>query len=234
MSAPHFYHATLDEADTECELDQQEVRHALSSRRLGVGQQVKLINGKGLVAVGSIDKADRREMTVAIDSIEIVAKPDKQRVILTAVPKGERQRFLVEALCQLGVDEIVPIICERSISKLNEKTFAKWQRYCIEACKQSQNPFIPELRSPIELTAIAEYWSEYHSTGKMYYADGAATQLFSSLREENPIGVVVGPEGGFSPQERLLLENSTFGSAKLSSAILRTEIASISALAQLQ
>ena len=227
MATPSFYHPSLNEQDSIVNLSAAEASHAVSARRLKVGHKVRLFDGLGLVAYGELSTAARRTVAVSIKSFERLEKPNKRLTIAVASPKGDRQKNMLDMLTQLGVSDIIPLSCEYSITKFNDKVREKWQRVVIEAAKQSQNPFLPIIHKNISLNDLI---SDTSKTVLVANAGGQSILELNFPLEE--LIVVVGPEGGFSDAEFDLFENSTITSIALGGHILRTEAAAVAAAAQ--
>lgn len=237
MATPTFYHPELTAHDSEVSLSTLESAHAVKARRLRKGNAVQLINGKGLLAQALIMDIDDRKVQLQIKHC-VTVKPLKSISIASAIPKGDRQRTMVDMLTQLGVKQIFPLECERSVTKFKSSMLEKWQRWAIEACKQSQNPWLPEIHSAISVKeAITK------SSYNILYAD-VSGRFIQSLecgyeRQLDPTSsssdvlILIGPEGGFSDSEHVLLESDRYEAICLGNTILRTELASVTALIQL-
>ena len=154
MAVPSFYTPDLNSAMTELMLPQEEAAHAIKSRRLGQGQAIRLFNGKGLVCAAEIVSADRRNVSVTLSDFVQHQTIEPALIVAAAVPKGDRQKVMVDALTQLGVSQIQPLLCEHSVTRFNDKMRAKWQRWAIEACKQSQNPWLPSIAEQCDLPQL--------------------------------------------------------------------------------
>ena len=232
MAKPRFYHAQLTGDESTVSLTTEEVRHVGAARRLAEGDQILLMNGRGGVAEAEIRVLDKRRCEVALLAWEQSALPKQRRSIATAVPKPDRQRFMVEALVQLGVTELVPLNCQRSITQGDHKSLSKWPRYAIEAIKQSGNPWLPEIRHGTDLHTLLEQSK----------SGGAVTRLFADVDSQGDIQfdanaaerlLLIGPEGGFTDAEREDLLSNGFAPLRLAGPILRTEVAAIVGAARL-
>jgi len=140
VNTPFFFHSELCESASVVELVPSEMAHAVKSRRLKVGQAVSLLNGEGLVAHGHIQQLDRRKVIVELAAFNRHKRLAEGLTIATALPKGDRQKVMLDMITQLGCHKIVPVKYARSVTKFDAKTHSKWRRASIEACKQSQNP----------------------------------------------------------------------------------------------
>lgn len=225
-------------------LDAKEASHAVKSRRLRIGQKVRLFNGLGLVALGALSLVERRTVMVELDSFEQLEPPARRVSIAVAIPKGDRQKVMVDILTQLGVFEIIPVRCRYSETKFNDNTAEKWQRVSIEACKQSQNPWLPKIASEQDLDQLlgSQDNSEHsqaisgqskHGQRNLIVANADGDCLFSLAPGNSDVTVLVGPEGGFSEQEFLKLRQFSVPSMRIGPYILRTEAAAISAASML-
>lgn len=230
MALATFYHPELDSNDQLVELSEAESAHALKSRRLREGAPIQLINGHGLVAQGVIAATQKRSVSVRIQAIKKHPKPALIS-IATAIPKGDRQRNMLDMLTQLGVSEIIPLHCEHSVTHFKTAMRDKWERVTIEACKQSQNPWVPRIRDAVRIDELIAC-----TNSQLMYADANGSSMFdycnSCSELPNEIIIMIGPEGGFSEQEIKLLRHSDCTAISLASTILRTELACVSALAQ--
>jgi 16S rRNA (uracil1498-N3)-methyltransferase len=227
MAIPSFYHQDLTEHDKLVQLSAAEAAHALKSRRLGVGQKIRLLNGRGLVAECAIEANEQRSVSVRISEFQHHPEAQTKLTIATAVPKGDRQRVLVDMLTQIGVSEIVPLACEHSVTRYKASMHDKWQRWAVEAIKQSQNPWLPIIDEGMDLLDLIKIAPE-----RLVYTDaqGDAVQAVKATMPA-PI-VLIGPEGGFSPAEIELFHKHKIKAVRLAGSILRTETAAV-ALASL-
>ncbi|GHA00074.1 ribosomal RNA small subunit methyltransferase E [Arenicella chitinivorans] len=228
VSLPTFFHAELNVADALLELSPQESQHAAKARRLRAGSQVRVLNGRGLIADAQIITVERSKVTLKIVSAQEFEPPRYRLCVATAVPKGDRQKVMLDMMCQLGVTQILPLECEHSVTHFSRNMYDKWLRATIEACKQSQNPWLPEIlpaQSSVSLTP-----SESHS---LFYADGDGQLLMDAVDAScEEMTIVIGPEGGFSAPELAHFQTAGMQSIRLGDHILRTEAASIAAVSQ--
>ena len=124
-----------------------EGRHAARVRRLGVGEQVSVGDGRGTVLDCAVTAVLPDGLTLAVRSRRTEPEPDPRLVVVQALPKGERAELAVEVLTELGVDEIVPWAAARSVAQWHgqrgDKALAKWRRTAAEAAsteRVAQNP----------------------------------------------------------------------------------------------
>lgn len=234
MSIPTFFHADLVLGATQASLVDSEIAHARNSRRLKAGQEIKLLNGSGLLAECRIEQIGRDLLTVSVQEIREVAQTSHKLIIATAIPKGDRQRTMVDMLTQLAVSEIIAVQCDHSVTTVKDKQLQKWQRVAIEACKQSQNPWLPSIGQSLTVPALLESVQRQANT-QAYYADAIGGRISVALKPAVPHGntiILIGPEGGFSAAEVSLFDRAGLPCLGLAAHILRTETAAITAAAQ--
>ena len=216
----------------------EEARHILKSRRMQAGQEIFLTNGRGILVRGEITSCDNKRDAVQVEVRQLreEALTLPQITLACAVPKGDRQSTILGMTTQLGVDRIIPLDCDYSTSRFSEGQFRRWKKLIDEAGKQSRRSRFPELCAPV---SVAEALDMVGDSVLCLIGDPAGDTLagLSGIRDANEIMLLVGPEGGFSRQEILRLEQKNILKLRLGNHILRTEtaaVAMVSLLAQLK
>lgn len=216
-------------------LSGQEGRHAARVKRLTVGEDVLVSDGRGTVLTCMVAAVRPDELDLTVRSRVSEPEPSPRLVVVQALPKGDRAELSVEVLTELGVDEIVPWAASRSIAQWSgprgAKALEKWRRTAAEASKQSRRSWVPRV-------------AELASTGEVAarLADAAGLVLHESA--QNPISatplpgageviVVVGPEGGIADNELAAFAEAGAVAVRLGSPVLRTSTAGAAALAVL-
>jgi len=212
-------------------VDAAESRHASSSRRQRTGEHVALIDGKGRRAGAKIVSLDRTAMLLRVDFVRQIDRPRPQITLATAVPKGDRHRVLLDMTTQLGIFQYVPLLCDRSVVKPESHSAPRWMRVCIQACKQSHNPYLPridQVRSP------AEFASSMKNTAiPLYLATPDGVPVLPEYSTDR-VAICIGPEGGFSDHEISQLLESGARPVSLGSHVLRIETAAVAAVSIFQ
>lgn len=235
MTAPFF----LSEAGVPRQegavvvLEGAEGRHAVSVRRITVGETVLVGDGFGTVveaeAIGVVGR-DRLEARVA--SVVVHEPPSPRVIVVQALPKGERGDLSVELLTEVGADVVVPWSASRSVAvwkgEKAQRGVEKWRTTAREAAKQSRRPFVPEV-DPLATTAevLALVSAAVASDGTALVLHEAASLRMSSIRLQGAgdVVLVVGPEGGISDDEKAAFEAAGALSARLGPSVLRTSTA---------
>ena len=226
---PHrfFYDGPFD--TDQLLLDGSEAHHLLHVLRMRTGESVLLFNGTGAEAEGVITNTSRKSAEIQVTARHAAQISAQVPLILaTAVPKGDRFRWLVEKAAELGVTKLVPLLTERSSVDPGENRLKKLQQTIVSAAKQS---------GQIQLMELAEVqrWDEFLSAVsqtecRLLMADpkGSRIDLFKPAKNsEAAVVILIGPEGGFSPEEIQTALNQGAESVRLSEGILRMETAAI-------
>ncbi|GEP37814.1 ribosomal RNA small subunit methyltransferase E [Nocardioides psychrotolerans] len=213
-----------------------EAHHAVAVRRLRVGEQVVLTDGAGRSVTGAVTETGKRVFTVEAASVEEVVRPQPSFVVVQALPKGDRGELAVEVLTEVGVDRIVPWAASRSVAvwkgERATKSLARWRSTAREAAKQSRrswHPAVAELATTADVAALvasADLAVVLHEQASIPLAG-------LSVPPAGVVVVVVGPEGGLSPDEVALLVAAGAVSVRLGAEVLRTSTAGVAACAAL-
>ncbi len=161
--------------------------------------------------------------------------------LFQGLPKGDKMELIIQKAVELGVSEIVPVAMKNCVVKLDDKKAAKklqrWQAIAESAAKQSKRTVIPTVNQPVTYKEALKIASELDITLVPYENErgmDATREIMGQLKAGQTIGVVVGPEGGFAPEEIALVdEHATMHRISLGRRILRTETAGLAALAML-
>ena len=232
-----FYCSQLKSTDSTVDLQAEEFRHIASARRLKVGDELVLFTGKGLVANARIAAITKHKLTASVITIKEHKLPVPKIILATAIPKGDRINTLLDMSTQLGMSDFIPLICERSVAAVNPNKLQRFKRICINACKQSERYFIPNIHASASLNEVLKKYK--NSSSQIMLADPGGQPLVMSFMTEDEFNDVqnlvflVGPEGGFSDTELTMLADHDLVKLKLSDAILRIETACVSLLSQI-
>jgi 16S rRNA (uracil1498-N3)-methyltransferase len=228
MSAPTFYHPEKLAPGSVVTLSGEESRHAVASRRLGKGDSVRVINGQAEFSTGVIDSIDERGLvSLVLGESGIEEVPNRLLEIASALPKGGRVKVMLDMLNQLGVTRFTALDCEHSETRYRRSMQQKWERVIIESAKQcGRARFIQvsagdplkfatdRLREDAVVVICDREGKDQYSVRKVLESTGSAAFL-------------IGPEGGFSPDELHALTSIGCHRLRLPGHILRTETAAI-------
>jgi 16S rRNA (uracil1498-N3)-methyltransferase len=155
--------------------------------------------------------------------------PAKHIYLFWSLLKKDKNEWVIQKCTELGVSNFVPIIAERS-EKLGFDT-ERAEKIAIEAAEQCGRSDIPHIREPISLS---EALSEYSGKVDMLFCDEPNPSTIYPLQStKNPLGIFIGPEGGWTKKELELFKNANLGSLNLGNLTLRAETAAIAATTKL-
>jgi len=223
--APWFYAADLDENASSIVLNEEESRHVMAARRLEAGDAICITNGRGLVACGVIGGVTSRPPRVTVDVSEIQSVPTGPMVHLaSALPKGDRQKTMLDMATQAGIAVFTPVHCERSVASSGKNAIERWQRVVIESSKQCRRAWLPELKNEVSLTAFLHSLSP---NAQLFLASAEGPPGLPDAQASEELVVLVGPEGGFTGAELDAIRARCQGEIKLAPNVLRTETAAV-------
>ncbi|MGW2591462.1 16S rRNA (uracil(1498)-N(3))-methyltransferase [Streptomyces sp. NPDC001515] len=240
MTAPVFVVDQLPQSPGFV-LDGPEGRHAVSVKRLHAGEDVVLTDGRGRWAEGVVTAAEGKDRLTlgGLETVHEEPPPGVRITVVQALPKGDRGELAVETMTETGVDAIVPWQAARCITQWKGerglKSLAKWRATAREAGKQSRRVRFPDVadaattRQVAALLATADFAAVLHED-RAYPSEPLATV---PLPAEGEIVLVVGPEGGVSPEELAVFAEAGARACRLGRSVLRTSTAGTAATALL-
>lgn len=230
MADAFFYCPDLASDSGHVVLSGEEARHAAGARRLRVGDELSLFDGRGTVARAAITEIAERSRTLTLRVEERSQMPRLRTAVhlACALPKGDRQSVLLDTCTQLGMRSFTPLECERSVVKPSEGARTRWERICLEACKQSRQAYLPAIHAaaaPGEIAAATQ--------GQLWIAHpgGKSPGALLSQAGSEAITIMIGPEGGFTDAEVAQALDRGAVPVGLGPAILRIEAAAVALLA---
>ncbi len=205
-------------------LDDQEIHH-LKVRRARDGDEVEVLDGAGLQAVGTLVRVGR---TWAVE-ISAAQMTDPPPAFTLAVAAGDRERFgwMVEKSVELGVTRIVPLETARTAgvaTGLKQAHVTRLKRSALEAIKQCGAPWTPEIDNSLPLPTFLGQTL----TGSQWLADQHGDPT-PALLDETPVAVIIGPEGGLTDEEREAAVQAGYTPVALGTHTLRFETAALAA-----
>ncbi len=216
--------------NTGVQLDDGQGKYLTRVMRLEDGAPVRVFNGADGEWRARLEQLSGKKVSVVPESKtrEQVETPDL--TLLFAPLKKTRTDFVVEKACELGVRRIQPVMTERTQSSRVRSD--RLQSVVIEAAEQTERMDVPMVEDDLPLAGALDKWDP---SRPLYFCDeGGDAQPMSRVLAETefgPAGILIGPEGGFSPAERLLLRKLPFVTpVTLGPRILRAETAAVSAL----
>lgn len=204
-----------------------EAHHLAHVMRAEAGTEVTLLDGSGVEFTARVTKVGRSAVELAVlERHEIDRELPFVLTLGVALPKGDRQRWLVEKATELGVSRLVPLATRRGVAQPVEQARQRLRRSVIEASKQCGRNRLLEIASPQEL---ADYVVASPAGGTKWLAHPGGAQLPSTFDSPPPEGVflAIGPEGGFTDEELAHALSCGWQSVSLGPRILRVETAAL-------
>ena len=233
---PRFYVDFALSPDSVVELPDNVVRH-LNVLRVKNTEEIVLFNGNGKSYPALPEVLEKRRASVRILREEATDNESPLNITLVqAVSAAERMDFTLQKSVELGVAEIRPVISERCVVRLSgeraEKRVARWQEIVVSACEQSGRNIVPKV---LPLTTYAQALQQLpQETTKLLMSLNRAQKLSDVQPQSDKVVFMVGPEGGWTEKEEQQAFDAGFQSVTLGKRVLRTETASLAAIAAMQ
>jgi 16S rRNA (uracil1498-N3)-methyltransferase len=217
------------------------LHHLRDSLRLCPGDSLILNNGRGTRYRVEVTHITRQAIDTRI--LEQQTEPARRTspiVLGQALIKGDKMDWVIQKATELGVATIVPIHSTHSVIKPNperlEHQRARWNRIARGAAQQSERWTLPVIADPIDLAEVCRRYASAALKSMLAERSSSASLATISLplNRQHPIIVLIGPEGGWAPDEQRLAQEQNFLLLTLGPRILRAETAAIAALSILQ
>ncbi len=221
-----FYNLNITATEQQFTFDKIESKHIVKVLRKKEGDTLYITNGKGLLFNAQITIANEKKCIVSISNI--VEKPKvrsyKLHIAIAPTKNNDRFEWFLEKATEIGIDEITPIICDRSERKVLK--IERMQKIIEAASKQSLTYHFPKLHTPSTFKDFVSNQKAKH----LFIAhceDQAKQSLQSQLDQASDIAILIGPEGDFSLSEIKMALLQGYTPIHLGESRLRTETAGI-------
>ncbi|MEV7120042.1 16S rRNA (uracil(1498)-N(3))-methyltransferase [Kitasatospora griseola] len=235
MTAPVFVVDDLTGAapGATVRLDGPEGRHAVAVKRLEPGEDVTLADGRGRGADGTVAAVHGKDaLDVLVAAVREEAAPAPRITVVQALPKGDRGELAVETMTEVGIDAVVPWAASRCITQWKgergTKALAKWRATAREAGKQARRLRFPEVHDLMTTRQLLPLLSAA-SFAAVLHEDGSLPLATAELPASGEIVLIVGPEGGVSPDEIAAFAEAGAKPFRLGPSVLRTSTAGVAA-----
>ena len=221
-----------------------ELLHHLRVRRISEGEVIPIFDGQGHISSATLIRLDNKTGVLAISAVkqDTQSEPPYGITLAQGLAGGDKMDWVIEKAVETGASQILPLQCERSVIKLNrssdaeraQKRLLHWRAITQAACEQCERTVLP-LVEPIQ--SIADYLhkaSDVNVNGalKLLFGTGDHPSLAKAIAPlpAQDVILLIGPEGGFTPEEIGLAIKAGFLAVSLGKRILRTETAGIAAI----
>ena len=232
MALPFFYISNYDGTQKQIVLDEDTSKHIVQVLRMKEGEQLNLTDGKGNLLTCSIVDDHKKHCIVNVEGTRYKAQGTRRvSVAISLLKNSNRFEWFLEKATEIGVSEIIPLICERT--EKEKFRYERMNQICISAMQQSQQCWLPVLNEPVEFNEVVIHSS---AQGKFiaHCNDGTRSQLTNSLINQlTSTQILIGPEGDFTPKEIEQAIQNNFIPVSLGETRLRSETAGVVAAALL-
>lgn len=216
-----------------------DVNHIKNVLRMKPGDELALSNGTdgkeyrvGIVSLGE-DEIECELRFIKEDAIELPCRV----YLFQGLPKGDKMELIIQKAVELGACQVIPVAMARSVVRLDEKKAAakvkRWQTISEAAAKQSKRGIIPDVPKVMTYQEALAYAKDMEVKLLPYeLAEGMerTKKLIEGISPGQRVAILIGPEGGFAPEEVVLAEQAGFEAVTLGKRILRTETAGMALL----
>lgn len=238
---PKFFVKENQIKNNKIEIIGEDVNHIINVLRMRNGEILKVCNrDTGENYLVKIINAQSNSIICDIqEKINDTAESNINITLYQGLPKFEKMELIIQKNTEVGVNEIVPVVMERTVVKLDEKQSNKklerWQKIAEIASKQSQRDRIPKVDNVIKMKFMYEKLNlEEYDAILVAYENEKKTLLKEELKKlqkaeqnEYKIAIIIGPEGGIAEGEIEMLQKIGAKCVSLGKRILRTETAGI-------
>lgn len=217
-----------------------DVNHIGNVLRMKPGEKIRVSDEAGIAYFCHVESITSEEVIAAIDEVDTNGTELKEKIILfQGLPKSDKMELIIQKAVELGAAEIVPVEMKNCVVKLDvkkaESKIKRWQAIAESAAKQSKRTVIPEVLMPVTFKKVVERAKELDVMLVPYENERgmeATREIIRGIKKGSSIGILIGPEGGFSQEEITSLPEEMHR-ISLGRRILRTETAGLSALSML-
>ncbi len=226
---PDRFYCPLLSAGKTVRLEGSEAHHLARVLRKSAGDVIELFDGKGGFARAEILAVAKKVVAVSLLETHQDRPPVCEILLATAVPKGERYRWLVEKAVELNVDRLIPLITSRSVVKPGEGKREKMDQAVIEASKQCRRNRLMIIESLLDWSAFLETHFDVNTTAVLAHPGQTPVREVLSFAEfPKRLLLIVGPEGGLTEEEVDQAQQAGAIPVGLGDTVLRIETAAVS------
>ncbi len=216
------------------EISGDDARHLTRVLRVEAGQRYEISDNHN-VYLAEIDTAHKEHVTFRTLEKLAAPAPTVRLVLCAALIKFDHFEWMIEKATELGVSEIIPvetIRSERGLERAAHKRVERWRRIALEASQQSRRAFLPEVSEPESLRdALSRGANHRFALDENPIAQSLNSALPAARHPEDTVAMLIGPEGGWTDDERAQFTAAAWSPVSLGPLVLRAETAALAALA---
>lgn len=207
------------------DLDAGQANYLGNVLRLGPGAELLVFDGFSGEWLARIAEAGKRHMSLLVERLTREAESIPDVWLAFAPVKRAQTDWLVEKATELGVSRLVPVTTQRTIAE--RVKLERLETIAIEACEQCGRTRVPEI---VEPATLRRFVAELDPSRRLYFADEGGGEPVAAILREGPAVILIGPEGGFTQEERAFVRESGASAISLGPRILRAETAALASL----
>lgn len=214
----------------------REGHHAADVRRLRRGEAVDVVDGEGLRLRCTVSDLGRAQVVLDVQQVRREPAPTPRLTVAQALVKHDAADRALTSMTEVGIDEVLPWAAERSIVTWDDtrapRALARWRTTVAEAAKQSRRAWVPAVASPTTTAGLVER-VRAADVALLLDRDASAPLADVAVDHVSDVVLVVGPEGGLTPEEASVLTEAGAQPVHLGPTVLRSATAGAVALAVL-
>lgn len=233
-----FFVEDTDVSEQAITITGSDVNHIKNVLRMKAGEKIRVSTKTGKNYYCSIQVLDDMAVTAEILEKDEAGTELPSRIYLfQGLPKSDKMELIIQKAVELGAAEIYPTAMKNCVVKLDEKKAAgkvkRWQQISESAAKQSKRSVIPVVHEPMKYQKALQLAESLDVVLVAYENErgmAAAKEAFEAIKPGMSVGIFIGPEGGFDPDEISLAREKNMNIISLGKRILRTETAGLAIL----
>jgi 16S rRNA (uracil1498-N3)-methyltransferase len=237
----HFFVEPAQVREQEIIITGSDVNHIGNVLRMKPGERIRVSDNCGKSYFCSIREITPDMVIADIDEADVSGTELPSRIFLfQGLPKADKMELIIQKSVELGVSEVIPVAMKNCVVRLDEKKAAsktgRWQAIAESAAKQSKRAVIPQVHAPLSWKEALNFAKTLDIMLVPYENERgmeATRERIGNIMPGQSIGILIGPEGGFSDAEIAETDSLGFSRISLGRRILRTETAGLATLAML-
>lgn len=222
-------------------IDTEDVNHITRVLRMKICDKITICDSMGYDYTAEIFEINKSSVLCKeLDKTKSDTEPNLKVILFQGIPKGSKMEYIIQKTTELGIFRIVPVSMSRCVSKIEnkkdgDKKRERWQKISESASKQSGRGIVPEISAPVTFEEAIHELSKCDVVFAPYECEqnNSIKNVIKGVSGNKNVGFIIGPEGGFAPEEIDRLTKLGVPPVTLGKRILRTETAGEAVLSML-
>jgi 16S rRNA (uracil1498-N3)-methyltransferase len=189
--------------DGEIVIEGDSAFHLIKSVRIRPKDEVLILNGKGVKLFTRVKEVQKKRVLVSKEKVDYPL-PKSSMDLLLGMPKKEAFESILKICCEIGIRSIIPLVSD--YSQKGQISKARLHRVLESGIIQSNNPYIPEIKTQVDFNLLKELFDQYDRVFYFTAHEKSLDKESFKLKKKHRTLILIGPEGGFSLREEKLLE----------------------------